>query len=61
MVKPFLWEKLPQADLVLRIRETGLGGKRTALLSQLKQLKKLDYKERYHDGTTEKNKEHTSD
>lgn len=42
-VRPYLWEKLPQADLVLRIRETEPGPQREGLLAQLKQLKRLNY------------------
>ena len=42
-VRPYLWEKLPQADLVLRIRDTEPGPQRDGLRAQLKQLKRLNY------------------
>tara|TARA_R110000787_G_scaffold186566_4_gene298277 strand:+ start:4134 stop:4364 length:231 start_codon:yes stop_codon:yes gene_type:complete len=42
-VRPYLWEKLPQADLVLRIRDTKPGAQRDGLKSQLKKLKRLEY------------------
>lgn len=42
-VRPYLWEKLPQADLVLRIRGLKPGPQRAGLVAQLKKLKKLDY------------------
>ena len=42
-VLEYLWEKQPQADLILRIRVTPPGQKRNGMLAQLKKLKKLDY------------------
>ena len=43
-VRPHLWEKLPQADLVLRIRDTKPGQQRDGMIAQLKHLKRLEYK-----------------
>jgi hypothetical protein len=43
LIHPYLWEKLPQADLILRIRDTTPGPRREGLIAQLKHLKRLDY------------------
>ena len=43
LIYPYLWEKLPQADLMLRIRDTKPGLKRDGLIAQLKHLKHLEY------------------
>ncbi len=43
LIYPYLWEKLPQADLLLRIRDTKPGPKRDGLIAQLKHLKHLEY------------------
>ncbi len=45
LLKPFLWEKRPQAELMLAIREESPGARREALIKQLSSMKQIDYKE----------------
>jgi intein/homing endonuclease len=45
LLRPYLWEKLPQAELVLAIREERPGPRREALIRQLSSMKQIDYKE----------------
>ena len=42
---PYLWEKLPQAELLLSIRAAGPGARREALIRQLGAMKQIDYRE----------------
>ena len=44
LLKPYLWEKLPQAELVLAIRAERPGPRRKALIKQLSSMKQIDYK-----------------
>lgn len=44
-LKPFLWEKLPQAELLLTIRSEAPGAKRDGLIRQLSSMKQIDYKD----------------
>ena len=43
-LRPYLWEKLPQAELLIAIRAESPGAKRDGLIKQLGQLKRIDYK-----------------
>lgn len=45
LLKPHLWEKLPQAELLLAIRSEPAGEKREGLIRQLTSMKHIDYRE----------------
>lgn len=50
LILPYLWEKLPQAELLLSIRAEEPGAKRSGLIRQLRSLKQIDYGEKGNEG-----------